>query len=126
METTTVELGHVVERGDIRVEWDDLGESLLGGDWDPEEEPDENSVLRFYVRRRTDDLACYPDGWEDVEDASYCTAFPAETSTMEERDQALRLLLDRVYDRAAAGESIKKLCEELSWIDLSWVRTPAA
>lgn len=123
METTTVELGHSVERGDIRVEWDDLGESVLGGDWE-DDEPAENSVLRFYVRRRTTDTECYPDGFEDIDDASYCTSFPAETA-MEDRDQALRLILDRVYDPAAAGESIKKLCEELSWIDPTWIRQTA-
>jgi hypothetical protein len=120
METKTVELGHSVERGDIRVEWDDLGESIDGGDWE-DDEPIENSVLRFYVRKRSDEAAEYGDGFEDIEDASYATSFPAETSTMVERDQALRLILDKVYDSAAAGESIKKICERLSWIDLSWV-----
>lgn len=122
METTTVTLGHSVERGDIRVEWEDLGESIEGGEW-MDDEPIENSVLRFYVRRRdtSPDAESYGDGWEDIEDASYCTSFPAETTTMEERDQALRLILDRVYDQAAAGESIKKICELLSWIDPSWL-----
>lgn len=54
--------------------------------------------------------------WEPIEDCSYCTLIPANTSSYTLTLLAA-ILLQRFFD---AGVSSKKVCEELSWIDPSW------
>lgn len=53
--------------------------------------------------------------WEQIEDASYCTRIPAATAEpIVQRIAAA--IMERVYDHAYSGRSIKRTCEELSWL----------
>ena len=93
----------------IKVEWSELGEGICG-DYNPED-PDDVELLRFDISQWID------DHWEDVEDSSYCTQVPV-SATPEQRTAGLAMIMNAVYERASSGQSIKKLCEELSWISL--------
>lgn len=95
-------------RGNVQVSWVSLGESLLGGDFDPAE-PGDVEVLRFDVYEKIG------GEWEAVDDASYCTQVPVDTDT-ELLKQHLLQIMNTVYDRVMRGESIKKICESLSWL----------
>lgn len=100
----------VLIRGNVRVMWEDIGEGL-SGDYD-ESDPDDIPLLRFYIDRwnPTD-----PNGWVEVEDGSFCTQMPT-SATPTQRRQGLELLMGRVYENVAAGESLDRAGEELSWI----------
>ena len=106
-------------KGKIKVEWSDLGEGL-SGDYDPND-PNDIPLLRFDVSRMED----FPkDGrnmdWEAIDDASYCTNFPV-TASDDLKMKALAYLMGEIYEPAEAGNSIKKLCERLSWISPEWL-----
>lgn len=109
-----IEIGDCTQliRGNVRVEWVNLGEGYFG-EYDPDDPEDEN-FLRFDVSVLED------DEWVDPGDASYCTQFPA---TVSERLQslALELIMDEVYDLLQDERPIKKKCENLSWISPSWI-----
>ena len=96
----------------IRVDWYEAGEGYFG-DYNPDN-PDDCELLRFDVYRREDEKS---DIWEDVEDASYCTAVPVGTDT-----DKLKELLYVLYEEYAdvleddPTASVKKLGEALSWI----------
>lgn len=116
-------------RGRVRIDWDELGEGL-SGDFDPTD-PADTELLRFTVYRfegddallaatladpKLDDmLAAEGLGWVAVEDASYCTRVPVAVPTVERR-RMLVALMDEFHDPVAAGHSVKKLAERLSWI----------
>lgn len=97
-------------RNNVRVEitWD-CAEGI-NGDYRPED-PDDEPLLRFDVMRDSG------AGWEQVDDASYCTNLRA----YDDRgllQKAADLILNEVYERASIGQSIKKLCERLSHISI--------
>jgi len=70
-------------------------------------------LLRFTVYTE-------PDGiFEQVEDASYCTRVPAGTSKKLLKKMAQRIMDDTFTD-IRDGRSVKRACEELSWIEPSW------
>jgi hypothetical protein len=96
---------------DVRVEWEAIGESLYGGEVNPDD-PDDVEVLRFYVLKRNEH-----GEWEEVADASYCTRVPT-TATAAQRKKGLEVLMNRFHDPVMEGESVKKLGEEMSWISL--------
>lgn len=95
--------------GSIRVEWEDIGEGW-SGDYNPED-PQDQELLRFTVARREG----LQGEWQQVDDASYCTAMPVDTP-IDILISGLAYILGRVYDATLAGESIKVDCEELSWL----------
>lgn len=98
-------------RDDVKIEWEALGEGL-NGDYNPMD-PNDMEFLRFYVSVLRDGV------WEEKEDASYCTCFPA-TATPEEQMAGLEVLMKR-FHHALHGNidvSVKKLGEEMSWIGL--------
>lgn len=97
-------------RDNIMVEWVELGEGLCG-DYNPDD-PDDIELLRFDVSRLDD-----KEGWVAIDDASYCTRFPVN-STSEQQQIGLRIIMDRIFDYASQGLSIKNICEEISWIGL--------
>jgi len=101
------------EQGDVRVEWDDIGEGV-SGDYN-DNDPDDIALLRFYFATRNS-----AGEWEDLENGSYCTRFPVD-STPQQRAQALELLMDRAYDDILAG-NYKRTIEELSWIEPGWLK----
>ena len=107
----TTENGYpALVRGCVKVAWVNLGEGILG-DYHPDDEDDIN-LLRF-------DIYTFSDGkWWVVDNASYCTRFPANSSK-EQQEKALGIIMDRIYDPLTQDSegSICKICEELSWID---------
>lgn len=93
-------------RNNVKIDWVNLGEGN-DGDFDPENPEDEN-LLRFDVSRTS------KDGWEAIDDGSYCTMVPATANT----DQLKYLLahfMDVIYDDVSAHGKAKRLCESLSW-----------
>jgi hypothetical protein len=100
-------------RGDVRIEWDAIGEGLIG-DYNPDN-PNDIELLRFYVQKKEN------GEWVDIEDGSYCTLFPVSASE-EEMKKGLEILMDNFYDAAVAGESIKKIGERMSWISPDWLK----
>lgn len=102
-----------LKRGNVVVEWVELGEGLYG-DYDPDD-PDDVELLRF-------DVSTVGENGELVEvpDASYCTMVEVGTpdATLE---ALLHLIMNEVYDPLADGHPIKKICENLSWIDEFWL-----
>ena len=89
-------------RDNVKVEWEAVGEGLHG-DYNPNNTED-IELLRFNV-------SVFRDGeWEEKEDASYCTNFPAAASE-EDKMAALEILLDRFYDALTddIDVSVKKL-----------------
>lgn len=108
----------------VRVEWVDLGEGWSGY-YDPDD-PEDEELLRFDVsywepsENGWDEYKGEKGNWEDPGDASYCTRFPYK-STDEQQKKGLELIMANVYDPLMSGYSIKKMCEELSWIGLDWL-----
>ena len=96
-------------KGNVRVEWDSIGEGF-NGDYNPDN-PDDKELLRFYISKRDNGTG----NWEDVADASYCTCFSADADD-KMKMRALEIIMDRVYDYVISDISIKKICEELSYL----------
>lgn len=101
-------------KGNVKVEWVRLGEGY-DGDYDPSD-PEDVELLRFDVSVQNPETL----EWEEPRDSSYCTLFPTD-SPEEQQQKALELIMFNIYDHASAGLSIKRRCEELSWIDPYWV-----
>lgn len=102
----------ILIKGNLKVSWIKLGEGY-NGDYNPED-PEDKELLRFDVERRESK----EKDWELVDDASYCTNFPVE-STLEEKIFGL-LIVFKSYEDAIEDypyTSIKKLGEDLSWIN---------
>lgn len=97
----------------IKVEWVDLGEGF-SGDWDPDD-PEDQALLRFDISRFEN------KEWVEIPDASYCTLFPSDSSD-ELKIKSLKHIMNYIYSNAASGRSIKKDCEQLSWIEPSWLK----
>ena len=100
-------------RGDVMVQLEWIGEGL-NGDYssnDPQDEP----RMRFTVCERVS-----KNEWVDIENASYCTRLDPRLPQDVLQKACDRILAD-VYEDVAAGNTIKKKCEQLSWIDSSWV-----
>lgn len=102
--------------GEVRIQLEHIGEGL-SGDYN-ESDPEDIPLLRFYVDRWNDAI----QDWEPVDDASYCTRLPTSISD-EECEKALKILMDNFKDPVESRDSVKKLGEELSWIDLDWLVT---
>lgn len=71
--------------------------------------PDDEKLLRFTVYRIEDDDVI------PIENASYCTKLPA-TITEDQKIKALEIIMDEIYEPAIEYKSIKRICEDLSWI----------
>jgi hypothetical protein len=124
------EHGRSLIRGRVRVDWDELGEGWHG-DYNPDD-PEDTELLRFSVYRFDGDdallahanadpefatmLAVEGRGWMECDDASYCTSVPVDTS-LDVRQQLLETLMHEFYRPVTEGYSVKKLGEQLSWID---------
>lgn len=105
----------VTDRG-VAVDLDDECHEGYDGEYDPTD-PEDRPLLRFTVLRL--DLAGHA---EPVDDASYCTRLVAGVLSEDEQRRVCDTILAEVGDRVRDGGSIKKLCEWLSWFDLSDVR----
>jgi len=109
-------------RGDRKVEWVDLGEGW-DGDYDPSN-PEDVALLRFDVLQLVDvfdnpNADPVEERWEPIDDASYCTQMPADSS-----DDILRRAAAIIMDATYGKSNIKKICEELSWISPGWCVEP--
>lgn len=98
--------------GIVRVELEHIGEG-----WSGEYQPDpvdgiadDEPLLRFTVERK-----CADGTWEAYDDASYCTGLSADLPEEEQRKYA-QIILDNVAGSVTAGSSVKRACEELSWL----------
>ena len=84
-----------VIRGDRKVEWVDIGEGW-NGDYDPDD-PDDTALLRFDVLELTNIHGLFSDSpvmeWEVLDDASYCTQMPADSSEADQYQAAWMLSL---------------------------------
>tara|TARA_R110002051_G_scaffold251722_1_gene311084 strand:- start:53 stop:409 length:357 start_codon:yes stop_codon:yes gene_type:complete len=110
-----------VIRGGRKVEWVDIGEGW-SGDYNPDD-PEDVALLRFDVLELTKVDGLFSDSpeleWEVLDDASYCTQMPADTSEADLR-RAAEIIMDATYGQT----NIKKICEELSWISPGWLEQP--
>ncbi len=105
----------------VMLEWSWIGEGL-SGDWQ-EDDPDDYPHLRFtiYEKLYTED---YPAGeFFQIDDSSYCTSISIDTSK-KNLEKLAHYILNIVENRVKGGRSIKKLCEELSWIDEGVLNLP--
>jgi hypothetical protein len=100
-------------RGNVRVEWEDIGEGVCG-DYDPKD-PTDKPLLRFTVLQKI------KGKWEQVDDASYCTYVMIDTPKKILK-RLLRIIYGNVAEEVRKGCRIKKLCEQLSWIDETWIK----
>jgi hypothetical protein len=101
-------------KGKVRVEWVELGEGIQG-DYNSED-PDDVELLRFDVSKKVGRQ------WEFIDDASYCTQVPV-SATSKQRLELLKTIMFYVYDPVTSGQSIKKCCEELSWLSLDSLKS---
>ncbi|MCG3207261.1 MAG: hypothetical protein FOGNACKC_00861 [Anaerolineae bacterium] len=92
----------------VKVEWVELGEGL-SGDFDPND-PDDVELLRFDVSRLVS------GHWVEVRDASYCTEMPVSAHPFWQW-AGLEAILREVWEPLKEGHSIKRKCEELSWLE---------
>ena len=110
-----------VIRGNRKVEWVDLGEGW-NGDYDPSD-PDDQALLRFDVLELTKVEGLFSESpeleWEPIDDASYCTQMPADSSK-----EVLRRGATMIMNATYGKTNIKKICEELSWISPGWCVEP--
>lgn len=95
--------------GRVCVYWENLDEGMKG-DYDPDD-PDDVNLLRFTAYLATE------DGWEQVNDASYCTMMPA-TASVDVLKRAIRSIAKEYGNvlNSDPHQSVKKLGEELSWV----------
>ncbi|MFA5311729.1 MAG: hypothetical protein WC375_00255 [Methanomassiliicoccales archaeon] len=115
--------GNSLIREDVQVEWVDLNEGLSGEY--RSDNPADVHVLRFNVSVRFPAVESIEpmeakDVWILPNDCSCCTNFPASTS-IDERKRGLKLIMDRVYNDVCQfpeGRGIKKICEELSLMNM--------
>ena len=100
----------------IRIELVNIGEGVCG-DYDPED-PDDINLLRFDASIKNND-----GEWEEIEDASYCTRLRADAD-IEQLKKAATMIHNSYrseissYESYLNGPSVKKLGEELSWIEV--------
>ena len=106
-------MSDTIQKGNIKVEWVELGEGLCG-DYNPDD-PDDIELLRFDVSYQND-----KGEWLEIPDSSYCTMMPVKAPD-EIRQKALQVIFNEYY-HALSGHyhehspSVKHLGEWLSWI----------
>ena len=93
-----------LERDGFRVEWVSLGEGNFG-DYNPAD-PEDQELLRFDVSRQDEN-----GQWEQIQDGSYCTLMPVDTSS-----EILRAALNYILVEIGGGFNIKRRLEQLSWL----------
>jgi hypothetical protein len=124
---TTKEKSVQLQKDDVLIELESLGEGLNG--FYNEDDPDDTPLLRFscYVKGRlraeylerpfllTDrSPMADPHEWVQIEDGSYCTGLPENTSP-----ELLRVVLAELMGRLKGpieGLNVKRAAEAASWI----------
>lgn len=95
----------------IKITWEYIGEGM-DGDYNPDD-PNDVKLLRFYICK--EDI----DGWIEVDDGSFCTRMPIDTPR-HLLAHGLKCIWEAVQDALNADESIRKICEEISWCEPKW------
>jgi len=102
----------MLRKGDVVIEWVELGEGL-SGEYN-EDDPDDEELLRF-------DAYIDDHEWEDdYPTYSYCTYFPV-SATSEQRTKGLEYLMEHLYEFMSKREYCRNIAERLSWIELEWI-----
>ena len=99
----------------VKVEWEDLGEGI-SGDYNPDD-PTDVSLYRFDIYAKTKG-----GDWQDIDDASYCTQVPVETDEKILKE-GLKMIMVEIFDAVVQGASIKKACEQMSWISVKTIKS---
>lgn len=100
---------YAITRKNVHVELEWIGEGY-NGDYQPTD-PEDAPLLRFTVSKiHTVNDNTYH---EPVDDASYCTCITTNADIYK-LDFATRTIMDAVFDKVVKGESVKRICEELS------------
>jgi hypothetical protein len=107
MGTYATEIIATGDRFQASLEWIGEGED---GDYRPDD-PTDRPILRFDVSQINEN-----GEWEDVPDTSYCMQLDARAPRAV-RELAANLVLKTVEETDAAGLSLKRVCERLSWMD---------
>lgn len=110
-----------VSKGDVKVCLEYIGE---GSNGDFINDGIDKPLMRFSVVKKEpcDDDIDHPDwNWVEVDDSSYCTQIPVDTDKTIMTELA-SIILNRVQESVMDEDSIKKLCQELSWIDEDWIK----
>jgi hypothetical protein len=89
------------EFGEYRVEFTYIDEGYSGS-FDPND-PDDRQLIRFYAQRKSE------DGWEDIEDGSYCTLLDIDTPY-----NLLEIFAKHIAN-ASDNVSPKRALEWLTW-----------
>ena len=97
------------DTGKVVVVLEDIGEGW-NGDYNPED-PDDTPLVRFSVLEKDGEV------YLPVDDASYCTQLSIFTNR-EQLEAIARSILAEVAPEVLAGNSVKRLCERLSWINV--------
>lgn len=105
-------MGVTIEGDGVRLDLESIGEGYCE-DYNPDD-PTDRELLRFDVYKVAGTDSGY-EGWEPLDDASYCTQIPADLDIGEQAKLAA-ILFNEVCGPVIEGHSIKKLCERLSWI----------
>ena len=98
-------------RDSVKVEFSFIGEGF-DGEFDASN-PSDAPLLRLDVARLG------PDGWEQVENSSYCTQVRADTP-VETIRHLLDKVMDEVFEDVRDGASVRETCARLSWMDASY------
>jgi hypothetical protein len=102
--------------GKVKVTLEDIGEGYEG-DYNPND-PTDVPLLRMDVMAHKSVENDYAedggDDWKQMSDSSYCTFLPVNDA--ESAHAALKVIMDNVKEKVLAGQSIKKICERLSWL----------
>jgi hypothetical protein len=113
--------------GDVKVMFEYIGEGY-SGDYTGEE--DDVPLWRFYTEQKAymeegHTGSDHPDwNWEGVDDASYCTTLPIDTPK-EIMEKLVIILAERMEEVIREKGSVKRLGEECSWIDETWIKEKA-
>lgn len=97
----------VLAEDGVRVTLEDIGEG-----WDGDVAEGETPLVRFTVERLAG------SEWEYVEDSSYCTTVKV-TVPRTVLEKMAATIMQAVGDRVRRGESVKRVCEKLSWMQES-------
>lgn len=97
-----------LQQGEVIVELEHIGEGICG-EYNPDD-PEDMPLLRFTVFKLEED-----GSKTQIENGSFCTIMPTETPD-HIQDLGLKLIMEKVHGRVIAGQSIKRVSQELSWL----------
>lgn len=98
----------------IMVELYDETNEGWNGDYNPNN-PHDDLLLRFDISQLIDNQ------WESVDNASYCTQLTANLNK-DYINKALHIIMREVREPINSGLSVKKICENISWISIEDLR----